>query len=397
LSNPVNVLPRGLAAATVVAAGIAAAVQVGKLPPAMPALREHFGMSLVQVSLLVSAFQLAGMSLGIVGGMLADRFGPRRVMLAGLTLLALAGLSALAAPDARWLLVTRAIESAGFILTVLPGPVLLRRVVEPARISVWLGYWGAYMPAGMGVALFAGPWLIGLGGWSWLWVFAAVVALAIAWPLARLLAPDPPSAQAEPRAMWPLIRDTARAPGPWLLAFAFGCYAAQWMGVFSFLPTIYQSAGVDAARAGWLTAVAASVNLLGNVAGGRLAHWRVPPPLVLATAGLCMAATAWIAFGADVAFTTRYLAIVGFSMLGGLTPGTLFSIAPRLAPHGGAVSTTVGLMQQGSAIGQFVSPPVLAAMASSGAEWSHTWMATGVFALGNVLAAALLGALLRTR
>ena len=40
-------------------------------PPAMPDLQRQFGMTLVQVSLMVSAFQMAGLSLGIVGGMLA--------------------------------------------------------------------------------------------------------------------------------------------------------------------------------------------------------------------------------------------------------------------------------------------------------------------------------------
>jgi hypothetical protein len=74
---------RSGAAAVVVCAGVAAALHVGKLPPAMPALREHFGMSLLEVSLLVSAFQVAGMSMGILGGMLADRFGPAAGHVAG--------------------------------------------------------------------------------------------------------------------------------------------------------------------------------------------------------------------------------------------------------------------------------------------------------------------------
>ena len=39
----------------------------------------------------------------------------------------------------------------------------------------------------------------------------------------------------------------------------------------------------------------------------------------------------------------RYTAVLLFSMVGGLIPGTLFSLAVRLAPGERTVSTTVGL------------------------------------------------------
>jgi MFS family permease len=62
--------------AAALTAAIVVSLNVGKLPPALPALRAEFGLDLVAVSLLVSFFQLAGMLLGLFGGMLADR--PRR-------------------------------------------------------------------------------------------------------------------------------------------------------------------------------------------------------------------------------------------------------------------------------------------------------------------------------
>ena len=75
------VRPRpGTTLAAVLAAAMVVSANAGKLPPALPALRAEFGLDLVAASLLVSFFQLAGMLLGLFGGMLADRFGPRRVM-----------------------------------------------------------------------------------------------------------------------------------------------------------------------------------------------------------------------------------------------------------------------------------------------------------------------------
>ena len=55
----------------VVAAGGVAALQVGKLPPALPALQAELGLSLVQSGFLLSMVQLAGLSLAVFMGLLA--------------------------------------------------------------------------------------------------------------------------------------------------------------------------------------------------------------------------------------------------------------------------------------------------------------------------------------
>ena len=65
-------IPRGPLAA-VMAAAVIVSLNVGKLPPALPMLREEFGLDLVAASLLVSFFQLAGMHEGrdVVVGVVA--------------------------------------------------------------------------------------------------------------------------------------------------------------------------------------------------------------------------------------------------------------------------------------------------------------------------------------
>jgi len=62
----------------VVAAGGVAALQVGKLPPALPALQAELGLTLVQSGFLLSVVQLAGMSLAVFMGLLADGMGLKR-------------------------------------------------------------------------------------------------------------------------------------------------------------------------------------------------------------------------------------------------------------------------------------------------------------------------------
>ena len=383
-----------VAALSVVSAGVAAALHAGKLPPAMPLLREQLGMSLVQVSLMVSLFQVFGMCLGIVGGMFADRIGARRMMTFGLTVLGLSSLAATASSGPAMLLASRLFEGMGFVLAVLPGTVLLRRQVPPAALAQWLGLWGAYMPIGMAIALLAGPWLLSVSGWRGLWIAVGVATLLVAALVRVQAAPDERGARGRAD-MRSLIVGTLRVPGPWVLALGFGCYAAQWMSVFSFLPSIYQAAGIAPALAGLLTALAVAINLCGNIASGWLVSRRVPPPWLLAGAGVAMALSAWVAFGSGAPFGVQYAAVLALSVLGGIIPGTSFVVAPRTAPDPGAVSTTVGLMQQGSMLGQFIAPPVLAMIASGPQGWSAVWQATALFAAGNVVGGLLMWRLMR--
>jgi MFS family permease len=184
------------------------------------------------------------------------------------------------------------------------------------------------------------------------------------------------------------LRETLSAPGPWWVALCFAMYSGQWLAVVGFLPSIYTQAGLLGATLGSLTALAAAVNMLGNMASGRLLQKGIHPSVLLAMGFLAMGVGALVAFAE---FTQswpwlRYAGVLLFSACGGLVPGTLFSLAVRLAPHERNVSTTVGWMQQGSAAGQFAGPPLVAWLASQVGGWQWTWLATGLCCvLGGVL------------
>lgn len=379
-------------AALVVLVGVSCALHVGKLPVAIPVLREALGMSLVQAGFLLSLVQLAGMTLGLVVGLMADRLGPRRVMLGGLGLLALGSALGAFSPDVETLLLTRVLEGMGFLLAVLPAPGLLRqRLDHGPTLARSLGWWGAYMPLGTAMALLLGVPLLGAVGWRGAWVFLAVLSVAAALALARWV---PHDAQLGPaasgQALGPRLARTLRAPGPWLMALAFFLYSGQWLAVVGFLPTIYHQAGYSGGVVGALTALAAGINMAGNIGAGRWLARGARPGTVLTLAYLAMGLGALVAFGAQGHPVWQYLAVLVFSGVGGLIPGTLFGLSVNLAPDRDTVSTTVGWMQQFSALGQFLGPPVVAWVATQAGGWQWTWIVTGVSSvLGMVLASRL--------
>jgi CP family cyanate transporter-like MFS transporter len=378
------------AALIVIVAGVVAALQIGKLPPALPALAESLGMTLMQSGFLLSLVQLAGMSLALAVGLSADGLGLRRSMLMGLLVLGLAsamGSFALSVPE---LMFWRALEGLGFLCVTLPAPGLIRKLVDAQQVRKLLGYWGAYMPAGTALTLLVGPLWLPAWGWQTWWCLFAVLSWAMALVLWRVVPADAvislqqaplQSSQALAQVAWPQrLRETLTAPGPWLVALCFAMYSGQWLAVVGFLPSIYTQAGLSGATLGVLTAFAAAVNMVGNMASGRLLQRGLHPSLLLGLGFLAMACGSLLAFSEWTSTVPwlRYVGVLLFSSCGGLVPGTLFSLAVRLAPHERNVSTTVGWMQQGSAAGQFAGPPAVAWLASQVGGWQWTWTATGL-------------------
>lgn len=391
-STPAPTSTRTHAAWIVFAAGVCAALHVGKLSPAIATLQRELGMSLVEAGFLLSLVQAAGMAAGIAFGVIADAIGLRRGMLVGLLLLAAASALGAVVDGVPWLLALRAVEGFGFLMVVLPAPGLIRRLVAPARLSVMLGVWGTYMPLGAALGLLIGPlWITELGWRSW-WALLGVLSAAMALLLWRGAADAPAVATAsQSLSVAQRLRLTLGRSGPWLVAISFALYSSQWLAVIGFLPVIYTAAGITAGTTGVLTALAAAVNMLGNLAAGRLLHRGAPPAWLLAAGFSVMALAAAAAFaggdGAGLPPALRYAAVLLFSMVGGMIPATLFALAIRVAPGEQTVSTTVGWMQQWSAFGQFAGPPVVAWLAARAGGWQWTWLATGAASLAGLLLA----------
>jgi MFS family permease len=408
------------AGSVVVLAGVAAALHVGKLPPALPVLQQELGITLVQAGFLLALVQIGAMALGLVAGLLSDGLGLRRCMLAGLAVLGAASLAGAWADTAPSLLWLRGVEGLGVLLVTVPAPSLLRRSVAPARLTRMLGVWGAFMPLGTALALLLGPLVIHALGWRAWWLLTGALALAmLAW-LQRAVPPDPRRAAAAPahapgavpgavpvapggtspgpaQGWRQRLGTTLRAPGPWLGALVFALYSAQWLAVVGFLPMLYQRLGWHGAWVALLTASVAGANILGNIGAGRLLHRGLPPRNLLWAGFAAMALGAWLAFGHSSAGLPLlgYAGALLFSAAGGLVPGTLFGLAPRLAPDERSIATTVGWMQQCSAIGQMSGPPLVAWLAGALGSWQWTWVFTASCCLLGALLAARLGRVLR--
>lgn len=345
---------RWAAVLAVVGAGVVASLQVGKVIIAAPLLRTDMGLDLASIGTLTAVFSILGVVGGIAAGGVIARFGARRMLLLGLLATALGTVIGAMAPGYGVLLASRVIEGLGFLMITVAGPAALQRMVSASGRDFAFALWSCYMPAGMAIAMLASQ---AFDQWQAYW-WCAGVAVAVAFVSVVALAPaSPPGPQLSWRGMRQDTTDTLSAAGPVLLALSFTLYSLMFFALFTFLPVLLmEQLGLTLAQAGLYSAIASAANLIGNLGAGVLLArgWR--RSTLIACASAAMAVVALLIFRSVLPAMPTFLLCVLFSAVGGLIPATLLGTAPLVAPRAGLTAASVGLVMQGSNLGQVIGP-----------------------------------------
>ena len=375
--------------------GVVAALSIGKLPPALPALRAEFGLTLAQSGTLVSVFNSLGMVASIFMGLLTPRVGAWRSCMAGLGLLSAGGLLGAASHGVPQLLASRFLEGVGFLSVVVAAPALLSLATAPADRQRGFSLWGSYMPTGTALGMLLAPLLINMGGWRTLWLAVALcMALAMALLRAqRATFAGASAAQPAGSTSWPTVAGPLRAAGPWCIALCFACYVFNYYAIMVWLPSfMVGDRHIALTTAALLTALVVAANIPGNWLGGWLMQRGVSRGANVCAAGVFTLITCAVIFSPQLADGARYLGCVMFSFSVGLLPGSVMSASQTHARSPAQVATIQGMIMQGSNLGQFVSPLLVAAVVvqaqTSTLDWSRMlslMLASGLAIIGGGL------------
>ena len=149
---------------------------------ALPTVASDLGFSESSLSWVVNAYLLTFGGFLLIGGRLADRFGPRRLF--SLALAGFAAASALCglAPSAEVLVGARAAQGiTAALLSPAALAILLHTFPEGPERRRALSAWAALMGLGAATGLIAGGVLVEVADWRWIFlVNLPVAALALA-------------------------------------------------------------------------------------------------------------------------------------------------------------------------------------------------------------------------
>ena len=330
------------------------------------AFQTEFGAPRAHVSMVFGLSAFLYFLLGAPAGMLADRFGPRRVSLVGAAVLALGLAGASFAPSLAALYVTYSIGiGVGVGLTYVPSvgavqPWFLKRRAFATGIAV----------AGIGAGNLVVPpfaaWWIELYGWRGAYLALAVFALVFAGGAACIIDNDPQRRErrfgesaGRPQASEPqsgfTLSEALRSRVFWVL---YGSLFLPTIGVF--VPMVHlapyatdlghpESAGV------MLVSLIGLGSLVGRFGIGGLADrtGRLNS-LALMYAGLGACFVAWWQ-------SQSLLALAAMSVAMGLFYGGFVATMPAVVMDifgGRAVSAIIGWLYTAPGIGTLVGPPL---------------------------------------
>lgn len=373
-------------------AGYIVGLQVGKVPPALPMLQEELDLARVTAGLVASSFYGIGAVFGVLGGLLADRLGPARLVVSGGVVMAMGSLAGGLADTGTLLLATRLVEGFGFLALTVSAPKLIDAATRPSERSLALGIWGTYMPVGMALSMMLSTLLLGAIGWRGLWMLHAGIILLF---LLAFLRGTSPRRWRMPRASAATldgasVRATLARPGPWLFGACFVLFSIQWLALMAWLPTfLIETQGRTVAGAALVSSLVVFTTAIGAVAGAWLMHLRTARWLLIGVAFVVMGGCAALIFASFTPAAARFPLAVAFALVGGVLPAACLAGAAAHAPGPGQVAMASGFVVQGAALGSVLGPPLLAAVTGVFGGWEAAWWTMLVgpgIGLGAVLA-----------
>ncbi len=352
-----------------------------------PALLARWHLDPEFVGLWGSA-TLAGMLAGgVVGGLLADRFGRKPVLAVSSLLIGLIN-PLQAAPSSPWEFTAGRLLVGAALAAAIPAAAALASEVAPAEVRgrlTWVleAFWTVGSVVGAGLALA----LIPTAGWEavfWAFLPAALYAL----PLLRLL-PESPRFQKLGRAERPAVgrlwapdfrRRTLFLWVLWLVMLS------AYYGIYAWLPTLLVGQGFSLESSLTYLVWVSLAQLPGAIAAGWLADTLGRrPTLILFLAG-CAAACAGLALSPRGLPTALFAGLLGFTNIGAWV--LVYIYTPELYPTA-LRATGVGAAGSFGRIGA-VGAPYLVGLLARPLGFGAAFFVFGALLLLGAAATALL-------
>ncbi|MFI6179349.1 MFS transporter [Nonomuraea sp. NPDC051191] len=146
---------------------------------ALPTIGADLALGREALTWVVTTYTLCFGGLMVLGGRLADAVGPRRTLLAGLTLFTAASLACGLAGDGTTLIAGRALQGVGAALLSPAALAVVTTVFQGERRARALAVWAAVGGSGAAIGVLLGGVLTDGPGWMWAFFVNVPVGLLV--------------------------------------------------------------------------------------------------------------------------------------------------------------------------------------------------------------------------
>lgn len=326
-------------------------------------LEEAFGWDKTILSLAVSINMLVYGLTQPLAGHLADRYGPKRVILSGLVLAGI-GMALLSQTRSVWhlyLLYGVLVAAGASNMAFVPQAALVNRWFVRRR-SLGMGLAFAGSSAGQLVMMPSILFLLTTSGWQTSFLMLGLGLLLVVAPMTLLLVRDRPktvsalaAASAEVAASSLGIGQALRTRTFWLLAGGYSTCGFSITTIGIHLPSYVDDLGLTQGVAALALSLIGILSFTGSIVAGLLATWFDRKTLLAATYFLRGTSVVMLLLAANPFFLWLFVLVVGLSWVA-TVPLTSALVAARFGPA--SMATIFGVVsmshQAGDALGVFL-------------------------------------------
>ncbi len=154
---------------------------------ALPSIHRDLGASIQSLEWTVNAYVLAYAVLLLTGAALGDRFGRKRMFMAGIALFTGASAAAALAPSTGLLVAARTIQGIGAAIVTPLTMTLLADAFPPAKRGMAIGIWSAVSGIAVALGPLVGGAMVQIASWHWIfWINVPIGAALVPLAGARL-------------------------------------------------------------------------------------------------------------------------------------------------------------------------------------------------------------------
>jgi EmrB/QacA subfamily drug resistance transporter len=172
--------PGRLALAAVILGSGTAFLESSVVSVALPAIGEDLGLDLGGLQWIVNGYLLSLSALIILGGSLGDRYGRKRIFVAGLLGFAATSLICGIAPSGGLLIAARVLQGVAGALLVPASLAIVEASFAAEDRARAIGAWSGFSGVSAAIGPFLGGWLVEAGSWRLVFLVVVVFALAAA-------------------------------------------------------------------------------------------------------------------------------------------------------------------------------------------------------------------------